>query len=228
MYVNVADLNAELSRILVNPPATCSRIDRCVVADTGPITFHPNMTVIYPDAIWCMTLPTLRAVNKLLLSKSDEELGWVRGKGNDDVGLAFVMQRHLDITVTDSLTMCAVNNRIVVSPPDRKVNPVGTYTLRKVNRRGDKDEFNFLKEHKAPSDVLSRMSVLNLHHVNYTDLYERRGVREMPSGNGSNPRLIVDMKQWDAYVDAKPTCRQPLNATLKLATSESFILPYEL
>ena len=227
MYVNVANLNAELSRVLASPPDTCSRIDRCVIADAGPITFHSsNMTVIYSNAVWCMTLPTLKSVNELLLSKTDDQLGWIGDSGTDDVGFALVMQRHLNITITNSLTMCSINSRIAVSPPDRKVNPVGTYTMRKVNLRGDKDEFNFLQKHKAPSDVLARMSVLNLPVVNYTDLCERHGAHKMPYG--TSPRLIVDMKQWDAYVDPVPTCRQPLNATLTLATASSFVLQYKL
>jgi hypothetical protein len=172
-----------------------------------------------------MTMPTLSAVAHLFQTTSDVELGWSGDAGSDDVGFARMMQRNLNITFTDNLSMFSINNKVVVNPPDKKVNPVGSYTIRKANIRGDKDEWLYLNEHKAASDVLAALSVLNLPHVNYTDLCERHGAHKL--SYGTSPRLIVDMKQWDAFVNQQPTCRQPLNLTLHLDSSESYILKYK-
>jgi hypothetical protein len=222
MYVNVNNLNTELSGVLASPPPTCSDPERCVVADVGPIKLPEGDVVRYSNAIWCMTMPTLNAVAKLFREKTDAELNW---SGSDDVGFARALGHNLNITFADGPGMYSINNRVAVSPPGRQVNPADTYTTRKVNTRGDKDEWLYLSEHKAASDVLARMSVLNLPHVNYTDLCLRHGAHQLPYG--TSPRLLVDMKQWHAYVAPKATCRQPLSRTLRVNSSESFILQFK-
>lgn len=227
MYVNPNSLNDALASVLAAPPPTCSRLDRCVVADVGGINVTGVGEVRYSNAIWCMTMSTVAAVNDMLESKTDAQLGWDGDDGSDDVGFALMMKRGLNITFTDSLSMFSINNRVVVSPEGRKVNPVGSYTIRKANIRGDPAEWNRLTDIKAASDVLSRISVLNLPHVNYTDLYERHGAHKI--AYGTSPRLIVDMKQWNAYVSPRIPCRQPLNQTLRIApgSPSSFIVKFK-
>ena len=226
MYVNVNVLNHDLANVLANPPPTCSRLDRCVVADVGPITLGDGLTVQYSNAVWCMTMPTLGAVHRLLQEKTDSALGWGGENGSDDVGFALMLQRGLNITFTNSLSMFSINNRVAVDPPGRTVNPIGTYKIQKVNTRGNKTDWLYLQEHKAASDVLARLGVLNLPHVNYTELSERHGAHQLAFG--TSPRLSVDMKQWNAYVDPQPTCRQELNKTFHLDSSASYILKYKL
>ena len=223
MYVNVNVLNHDLANVLANPPPTCSRLDRCVVADVGPYVQSSGNVIPYSNAVWCMTMPTLRAVHQLLQENTDKELKWIF---SDDVGFAELLQRRLNITYTDSLSMLSINNNIAIDPPGRTVNPVGTYKIQKANVRGNKTDWLYLQEHKAASDVLARLGVLNLPHVNYTELSERHGAHQLAFG--TSPRLSVDMKQWNAYVDPQPTCRQELNKTFHLDSSASYILKYKL
>lgn len=228
MYVNPYLLNEELTRIMASLPLTCSRSDRCVVADSGPIDIGNGRVYNYSNAIWCMTIPTVRAVHDVLQSSTDEELGWSGSEGSDDVGFAVMMKRQLNISFSDSLSMFSINNRVAVDPPDRFTNVPGSYKIHKVNIRGGA-AFDALANHKAASDVLSRIAVLNLPHVNYTDLQVRHGAHSLPPN--SNPRVIVDMKQWNAYVNPPISCRKPLNETLRIPTgalaTNSFILKYK-
>lgn len=258
MYVNVNILNNELARLLANPPPTCSRLDRCVVADVG---HNNNNNVDYSNAVWCMPIPTLKAVHRLLDTFNDHTLGWYNNSGSDDVGFAKLLQNHLNIKYTDSLSMLSVNNKIAVEPVKKswwwelfsemkiiwnsdnipvEKNPVGSYTTRKVNVRGNEKEWLYLREHNTPIDVLARLGVLNLPHVNCTALCEseRSTTHKVDCETKSkaktktSPRplttTVVDMTRWNTYVNPQPTCRQELNRSLHLTSSESFILKYKV
>ena len=229
MYVNVHNLNNELAGILANPPRTCSRLDRCMVADANLI-YNKRKRYSYPNTVWCMTIPTVNAVAHLLQTKSDDELGWTGNFGTDDVGLAKALSLQLNLALTDSLSMFSINNRVVVTPPARKDNPVGSYTLQKANIRGNKTMWTSSLAHLAASDVLARLSVLNLPHVNFTDFHESHGshYHQPPAAFNSSRPPVVGMKPWHAFVKPLPTCRQQLNLTLHLENSDSYILKYKM
>ena len=219
MYVNVETLDSTLRAIAAAPPSTCQDPRKCVVADRGLFLTHKDL--FYSVAVWCMRIPTLHAVAALLDAHSDEELQW---NGPDDVGMAKVLKYYLNITITDSLTMLSINNRLVVSPKDKFVNPVGTYSLHKVNIR-QRTEWTMTRK-ESPSDILARTSVLDLEHVNYTDLHFRHGAHKVEFS--TNPHLKVDMKQWHAYVHPEPPRRKRLEQVLARPTSESYIEHYAL
>jgi hypothetical protein len=79
MYVNVEVLNAELNAVLADPPSTCTRPDRCVVADACQSWGKMKQIykqLVYANTVMCMTIPTVEAVGALFEENNDEELHW--------------------------------------------------------------------------------------------------------------------------------------------------------
>lgn len=206
MYVNVKRLNDVLEEIIAKPPRTCLDAARCVVADTGFFPLIKNL--FYSTAVWCMQIPTAKNVRRLFDLYNDRELGWTDA---DDVGLAKVLHRHLNITYTDSKSMLSVLNKLVME--HRNSHSV----LRKINVR-HREEWARLKNKKISTDILTETSVLALQHVNYSDVCDRVG-----GPCNDNPNALVGMKEWNSLLNIRPPCRKNLQEVLKRPSAESYI-----